>query len=133
GTTPRWCSSPTTEDLRRAPPLGCWSLGSGWCACAVRRPVGAARYVMLLDGKRILVTGVLNDQSIAFAVARGAQEPGAEGVLSAFGRVMSLTQRTAKRLPAEAAVVELDVANQADLDALAGRVGGRLDGVLHGI
>ena len=88
---------------------------------------------MLLDGKRILVTGVLNDASIAFSVARRAQEEGADVVLSSFGRVMSLTKRAARRLPAEPEVVELDVANQADLDALADRVGGRLDGVLHAI
>ena len=48
---------------------------------------------MLLDGKRILVTGVLNDASIGFGVAKLAQEQGAEVVLSSFGRVMSLTQR----------------------------------------
>ena len=88
---------------------------------------------MLLDGKRILVTGVLNDASIAYSVARRAQEEGAEVVLTSFGRVMSLTKRIARRLPTEPEVVELDVTNQADLDALAERVGGRLDGVLHGI
>lgn len=88
---------------------------------------------MLLDGKRILVTGVLNDASIAFTVARRAQEEGAEVVLTSFGRVMRLTERTAKRLPTEATVVELDVSNPDDLDALAERVGGHLDGVLHAI
>lgn len=88
---------------------------------------------MLLDGKRILVTGVLNDASIAFSVARRAQEEGAEVVLTSFGRVMSLTKRTARRLPTEPEIVELDVQSQDDLDALAGRVGGKLDGVLHGI
>ncbi len=89
--------------------------------------------MQLLAGKRILVTGVLNDASIAFSVARIAQEEGAEVILSSFGRVMSLTQRTARRLPHEPDVVELDVADQASLDALAERVGGRLDGVLHAI
>jgi enoyl-[acyl-carrier protein] reductase I len=88
---------------------------------------------MLLDGKRILVTGVLNDASIAFSVARRAQEEGADVVLSSFGRVMRLTERTAKRLPVEPTIVELDVSNADDLEALAGRVGGRLDGVLHAI
>ena len=88
---------------------------------------------MLLDGKRILVTGVLNDASIAFSVARTAQEAGAEVVLTSFGRVMSLTERTARRLPSEARVVELDVSNRGDLGELAGRVGGRLDGVVHAI
>jgi enoyl ACP reductase len=88
---------------------------------------------MLLDDKRILVTGVLNDASIAFSVARRAQEEGAEVVLTSFGRVMSLTKRTARRLPTEPEIVELDVTSQPDLDALADRVGGKLDGVLHGI
>lgn len=88
---------------------------------------------MLLDGKRILVTGVLNDSSIAFGVAKRAQEEGAEVVLTSFGRAMSLTQRAAKRLPTPPDVVELDVTSPDDLDALAERVGERLDGVLHGI
>src|SRR6476661_299522 len=88
---------------------------------------------MLLADRRILVTGVLNDASIAFSVARRAQDEGAEVVLSSFGRVMSLTGRAARRLPREAQIVQLDVTDPADLDALAERVGGRLDGVLHGI
>jgi meromycolic acid enoyl-[acyl-carrier-protein] reductase len=90
----------------------------------------------LLDGKRILVTGVLTDASIAFHVARLAQEEGAEVVLTSFGRVLRLTQRIAKRLPKDAPVVELDVTSQDDLDALAGRVREHvdgLDGVLHSI
>jgi enoyl ACP reductase len=88
---------------------------------------------MLLEGKRILVTGVLNDASIAFSVARRAQEEGAEVVLTSFGRVMSLTQRTARRLPNEPLIIELDVSNQADLDSLAERLDQPLDGVLHAI
>jgi enoyl-[acyl-carrier protein] reductase I len=88
---------------------------------------------MLLADKRILVTGVLNDASIAFSVARYAQEQGAEVVLTSFGRAMSLTQRAARRLPAEARVVELDVTDAAHLDALADVVGGRLHGVLHAV
>ncbi|MCX6504282.1 MAG: enoyl-ACP reductase FabI [Actinobacteria bacterium] len=88
---------------------------------------------MLLSGKRILVTGVLNDASIAFSVAKRAQEEGAEVVLSSFGRIMRLTERTAKRLPEEVEIVELDISNASDVDALAERVGGQLDGVLHAI
>ena len=88
---------------------------------------------MLLEGKRILVTGVLNTDSIAFSIARCAQEQGAEVVLSSFGRIMSLTQRSARRLPTEPQVVELDVTNTDDLAALAERVGGKLDGVVHAI
>jgi enoyl-[acyl-carrier protein] reductase I len=88
---------------------------------------------MLLADKRILVTGVLNDASMAFHVAKRAQEEGAEVVLTSFGRVMSLTQRTARRLPTEPVIVELDVTDPAHLEGLAERVDGRLDGVLHAI
>ena len=88
---------------------------------------------MLLADKRILVTGVLNDASIAFSVARYAQEQGAEVVLTSFGRAMSLTQRAARRLPGDATVVELDVTDTAHLEALADVVGGQLDGVLHAV
>ncbi|HAN71134.1 MAG TPA: enoyl-[acyl-carrier-protein] reductase FabI [Actinobacteria bacterium] len=90
----------------------------------------------LLEGKCILVTGVLTDQSIAFQVARLAQEQGATVVLSSFGRTMGLTKRSAGRLPQMPAIVELDVTSTADLDALASRVSEHvpsLDGVLHSI
>jgi enoyl ACP reductase len=90
----------------------------------------------LLDGKHILVTGVLTDASIAFHVARLAQEEGAEVVLTSFGRVLRLTERIARRLPKPAPVVELDVTSPADLDALPERVREHvdgLDGVLHSI
>ncbi|MCU1428438.1 MAG: short-chain dehydrogenase/reductase [Actinomycetia bacterium] len=88
---------------------------------------------MLLSDKRILVTGVLNDASIAFSVARAAQEHGAEVVLTSFGRAMSLTQRAARRLADEPTVVELDVTDEAHLASLAERIGGRLDGIVHAI
>lgn len=91
---------------------------------------------MLLHGKRILVTGVLTDQSIAFHVARLAQEQGATVVLSGFGRALSLTRRTATRLPEAVPVIELDVTDEAHLAGLAGvireHVDG-LDGVVHAI
>lgn len=88
---------------------------------------------MMLKDKRILVTGVLNDASIAFGVARLAQEQGAEVILSSFGRVMRLTERMAKRLAEPARVVELDVTDQEHLDGLAEQIGGELHGVLHAI
>lgn len=90
----------------------------------------------ILQGKRVLVTGVLTDQSIAFHVARLAQEQGASVVLTSFGRALSLTRRSASRLPVEAPVIELDVTSTDDLGALAARVSDhvdRLDGVLHSI
>jgi meromycolic acid enoyl-[acyl-carrier-protein] reductase len=91
----------------------------------------------LLDGKKILVTGVLTDSSIAFHIARIAQEQGAQVVLSSYGRVLSLTTRIAGRLPLPAPIIELDVTNEADLAALESRVRANfpdgLDGVVHSI
>jgi enoyl ACP reductase len=89
----------------------------------------------ILDGKRLLVSGVLTDASIAFSVAKLAQEEGAQIVLTGFGR-LSLVERIAKRLPEPPPVIELDVQNTDHLDSLADRVGehlGGLDGVVHSI
>mgnify|MGYP005610040251 FL=1 len=91
---------------------------------------------MLLEGKKLLVTGVLLDTSIAFHAARLAQEQGAEVVLTSFGRTMKLTSTIAKRLPVTPTVVELDVTSDDDLAALAERVREHvphLDGVVHSI
>jgi enoyl-[acyl-carrier protein] reductase I len=90
----------------------------------------------LLAGKRILVTGVLTDSSIAFHVARVAQQEGAAVVLTSFGRMMKITQTMARRLPVTPPIIELDVSNVDDLDALADRIREHLDGldgVLHSI
>src|SRR3954469_11339940 len=89
----------------------------------------------LLAGKRVLVTGIITDQSIAFSVAKLAQEEGADVVLTGFGR-MSLVERIAKRLPKEAPIIELDVTNPEHLDGLADKVREHvdgLDGVVHSI
>jgi enoyl-[acyl-carrier protein] reductase I len=90
----------------------------------------------LLSGKRLLITGVLTEASIAFAVARLAQDEGANVLLSGFGRGLAITQRIAGRLPRPADVIELDVTDPARLEALGGvlheRLGG-CDGVLHAI
>ncbi|MDT7544959.1 MAG: meromycolic acid enoyl-[acyl-carrier-protein] reductase [Actinomycetota bacterium] len=90
----------------------------------------------LLEGKKILVTGVLTEASIAFSVARLASEQGATVVLSGFGRGLSITERIARRLPGEPPVISLDVSSEDDLAALPERVGQHvdsLDGVLHAI
>ncbi|MGI5351510.1 enoyl-ACP reductase FabI [Streptomyces sp. CA-250714] len=92
----------------------------------------------ILAGKRVLITGVLTDSSIAFHAAKVAQEEGAEVVLTGFGR-LSLVERIAKRLPKEAPVIELDVQNKEHLDGLAAKVvehfgdDTALDGVVHSI
>jgi enoyl-[acyl-carrier protein] reductase I len=89
----------------------------------------------LLDGKRLLITGVITDSSIAFHAARVAQEQGATVVLTGFGR-MSLVERIAKRLPQPAPVIELDATDETHLAGLADKVSEHvdgLDGVLHSI
>ncbi len=89
----------------------------------------------ILDGKRILVTGVLTDASIAFSTAKIAQEQGATVVLTGYGR-LSLVERIARRLPVPAPVLELDVTDAAALAGLAERVRAHvdgLDGVVHSI
>ena len=90
----------------------------------------------LLTGKTVVVTGVLTDQSIAFHIARLAQEEGADVILTSFGRTMSLTRRSATRLPTEPPIVELDVTNDDDLAEFADRLGEHcetVDGLVHSI
>ena len=90
----------------------------------------------ILEGKRLLVTGVLVESSIAFSVAKIAQQEGAEVVLSSFGKALRLTTAISGRLPQKAPVVELDVTSTEHLDGLADslrqHVDG-LDGVVHAI
>ena len=91
---------------------------------------------MLLAGKKLLVTGVLTPQSIAFAVARAASEEGAELVLTGFGRGRSLTERSARRLEGSPPVLEMDATDSAQVAAVASDLDerwGRLDGILHAI
>jgi enoyl ACP reductase len=90
----------------------------------------------VLQGKRLLITGVLTDDSIAWHAARVAQEQGAEVVITGFGRGLSLTRRSAKRLPNGADVLELDITDPdhmaAVVEAIDAKWGG-LDGALHAI
>ena len=89
----------------------------------------------ILAGKRILITGVLTDSSIAFHVAKVAQQEGATVVLTGYGR-LSLVERIAKRLPDPPPVLELDVTDPDHLDTLTERASAyvdRLDGVVHAI
>lgn len=90
----------------------------------------------LLDGKNIVITGVLTDASLAYGVAVLAQQEGANIVLTGAGRALSLTERTARKLPQPVDVFELDVTNTEHLvnvrEALAAKWG-RVDGVLHSI
>jgi enoyl-[acyl-carrier protein] reductase I len=91
---------------------------------------------VLLEGKKLLITGVLTPQSIAFSAAQSAQEQGAEIVLTSFGRAMSLTEKTGKRLPVAPDVLEMDVTDEAQIAAVYDELAirwGRLDGFLHAI
>ncbi|HEV2361973.1 MAG TPA: SDR family oxidoreductase, partial [Acidimicrobiales bacterium] len=90
----------------------------------------------ILDGKRIVVTGVLTDDSLAYGVAELAIKEGAEVALTGFGRALSLTKRTARKLPVEPEVYELDVQDPSHAPAVAAALEsawGRVDGVLHSI
>jgi meromycolic acid enoyl-[acyl-carrier-protein] reductase len=90
----------------------------------------------LLEGKKVLITGVLDRRSIAFSVARLAVEQGAEIALSSFGKAMNLTARTARRLDPEPPVLQLDVNNPEDLETVARDLDerwGELDGAVHAI
>jgi len=91
---------------------------------------------VLLEGKKVLVTGVLTPQSIAFLIAQVAQQQGAEILLTGFGRGKSLTERTAKRLDPAPEVLELDVTNPDHFPALRNEIArrwDRLDGIVHAI
>ena len=90
----------------------------------------------ILEGKKILITGVLDRRSIAYSAARLAVDQGAEVVLSSFGRAASLTRRTAKRLDPEPPVLELDANKPEDIQAVAADLKerwGSLDGIVHAI
>ncbi len=91
---------------------------------------------MLLEGKRLLITGVLTDDSIAWHTAKVAQEEGAEVVLTGFGRGMRLTERSAQRLPRPTEVLALDIHDPDDMAAVADHLDqrwGGVDGALHAI
>jgi enoyl-[acyl-carrier protein] reductase I len=90
----------------------------------------------LLEGKKVLVTGVLDRRSIAYSAARLAQEQGAEIALTGFGRAKNLTDRTARRLDPEPPVLELDVNKPEDVQAVARDLRERwddLDGIVHAV
>lgn len=90
----------------------------------------------ILAGKKILITGVLTEASIAFSAAKLAQEQGAEVLLSSFGRMLPITQKIAERLPVAAKVIELDATSAEDLAALPERIRehlGEIDGIVHAI
>ena len=91
---------------------------------------------MLLENKRLIITGVLTPQSIAFSVARIAQEQGAKIVLTSFGKAMGLTEKSARRLPDPPQVLEMDANDANHIERVAKEVQAMwdgLDGFLHAI
>jgi enoyl-[acyl-carrier protein] reductase I len=91
---------------------------------------------MLLEGKKVLIVGVLDRKSIAYSIAEQAQQAGAEILLTSFGRVMSITQMTVKRLDPVPDILELDATKPEQVDAVCVEVQkrwGRLDGLVHSI
>src|SRR5439155_6247032 len=108
--------------------LGAWHLQR------IRRARIAAAHDVMLEGKRLLITGVVTRRSIAWHVAEQAQLDGAEVVLTGFGRARRMTERAAAQLPTPADVLELDANSAEDVAHVAAeleRRWGRLDGVLH--
>jgi meromycolic acid enoyl-[acyl-carrier protein] reductase len=100
------------------------------------RPQAVIPKDMLLDGKRLLITGFVTDRSIAFAIAERAQREGADVVLTSFGRAMRITERVAKRLPKTPDVLELDVNRDDDVARIAEELASRwgsLDGLVHAV
>jgi len=92
--------------------------------------------VALLDGKKLLITGVLTDASLAYAVADLAAGEGADVVLTGAGRGLRLTERTARKLSGSPPVLELDVTQPDQVEAVRADLAdrwGRLDGILHAI
>jgi enoyl-[acyl-carrier protein] reductase I len=90
----------------------------------------------MLEGRRILITGVLDRHSIAFSTARAAQELGADVILTGFGRTKRMTERAAGQLPRAAQVLELDVNSAADIERVRLELDvrwGALDGLLHAV
>jgi meromycolic acid enoyl-[acyl-carrier-protein] reductase len=91
---------------------------------------------MLLENKKLVITGILTDDSIAWHAARIAQEEGAEIVATGFGRGLRLTERAIQRLPGPCPVLELDINDPEQVAALATDLTdrwGKVDGALHAI
>lgn len=108
----------------------------GVAAQGPRARRGADTHQGLLQDRRILVTGVMTEASLAYSASRRLQELGAELVLTGFGRGRRLTERAAQMLPRPPDVLELDVRERGDIHAVAAELGrrwGRVDGVLHSV
>src|SRR5204863_9415358 len=91
---------------------------------------------MILEGKRILIAGMSDRRSIGFSIAQESQRGGAEILLTSFGRMMSITQMTAKELGPVPDILEMDVTKASDIANAAEETSegwDRLDGVVHSV
>ncbi|MGF1658619.1 MAG: enoyl-ACP reductase FabI [Rubrimonas sp.] len=89
-----------------------------------------------LEGSKALVVGIANDQSIAWGCAKALRDQGADlAVTYLNARAEPHVRPLAERLEAEI-VMPLDVADDAQMDALFAEIAarwGRLDTLLHSI
>jgi len=91
---------------------------------------------MILKNKKILITGILTDKSIAYASAQVALENGAQVVATGFGKGLRITERAVKRLSDDIQVYEMDIQNPEQVDTTVVNIKenfGSLDGILHAI
>jgi enoyl-[acyl-carrier protein] reductase I len=90
----------------------------------------------MLTGRRILITGVVNADSIAFATAKRVQELGADVLLTALPRDRRRCEEASRELPRMAGVLPLDATRPEDYEALADELRARwggVDGALHAV
>src|SRR5438046_205472 len=91
---------------------------------------------MILKGKKVLIAGMSDRRSIGFSIAQEAQREGAEILLTSFGRMMSITQMTAKKLDPVPDILEMDVTKPSDIANAAEETSkrwDRLDGMVHSV
>ena len=91
---------------------------------------------MILKDKKILITGILTDKSIAYATAQVAIENGAQVVATGFGKGLRITERAVKRLSDDIQVYEMDIQNEEQVTNAVKSIEenfGNLDGILHAI
>ncbi len=105
---------------------------------APQRPEAPAHLPLggLLRGKRALVTGVANDMSIAWAIARAFHAEGAELAFTYPGEAIGRRMRPLVEPLAPRAVLECDVGKDEDIERTAAevrRVWDRLDILVHSI
>lgn len=90
----------------------------------------------MLTDKKIVITGVVRQDSIAHAIAEHAQLLGADILLTAFPRDLELARETAARLPRAAEVLPVDLTDPDDVATLTHhcrRTWGKVDAAVHAV